>query len=87
LSSDERSALLNLLKTTQKVKYSSINSKIFKGKEIRFSDINYSKNTKTAKDGTVKTINPEDTIFYEMKGWHKLKSVFSEEEWKIYLRS
>ena len=83
LSSDERSALLNLLKTTQKVKYSSINSKIFKGKEIRFSDINYSKNTKTAKDGTVKTINPEDTIFYEMKGWHKLKSVFSEEEWKI----
>lgn len=79
LDSDERLNLLQLLKTTQKVKYSAISKKVFKGKEIKFSDLNY-----TISEKEVKPSNPEDKLFYEMKGWHKIKSVLSVDEWEEY---
>lgn len=82
LDADERVNLLQLLKTTQKVKYSAIAKKIFKGKDIKFSDINYV--IKPNKKGEIKETNPEDKLFYEMKGWHKIKSVLSDEEWSKY---
>ena len=79
LDDDERANLLQLLKTTQKVKYSSIAKKVFKGKEIKFTDINYAISAKEAKPS-----NPEDKLFYEMKGWHNIKSYLSEDEWEKY---
>ncbi len=79
LSSEERIALFELLKTTQKVKYQTIAKKIFGGRDIQFADINYKLTEKKAKDGSIKEVNPEDVLFYEMKGWHKLKSLFKEE--------
>ena len=79
LNTDERLSLLELLKTIQKVKYSTIAKKIFKNKEIKFSDINYAISEKDAKPS-----NPEDKLFYEMKGWHKIKAILSENEWNEY---
>ncbi len=81
LHPEEKVALFELLKTTQKVKYQAISKKIFAGKDIQFADVNYKLTEKKAKDGSVKEINPEDVLFYEMKGWHKLKALFDKEEW------
>lgn len=78
---EEREALFELLKTTQKVKYQTISKKIFSGKDIQFVGINYTKTYKKSKDGSVKDVNPEDAVFFEMKGWHKLKSKFEKDEW------
>lgn len=78
---EEKVALFELLKTTQKVKYQAISKKVFAGKDIQFADVNYKLTEKRAKDGSVKEINPEDVLFYEMKGWHKLKALFDKEEW------
>ena len=82
LDTDERLSLLQILKTTQKVKYSTIAKKVFKGKDIKFSDIDYS--IKPNKKGEIKETNPEDKLFYEMKGWHKIKSILSDKEWEKY---
>lgn len=81
LNADERNRLLELLKNTQKVKFQTISKKLFAESDIKFADIDYNKTVKNSKDGSLKQINPEDVIFYEMKGWHKLKSLFSKEEW------
>lgn len=81
LSPEEKNALFELLKNTAKVKYQTITKKIFPQQEIQFADINYNQTAKKAKDGSIKVINPEDALFYEMKGWHKLKSLFTKEEW------
>lgn len=78
---DERNALFELLKTTQKVKYLTISKKIFPGKDIQFANVDYKPKEKKTKDGRIKGVNPEDVLFYEMKGWHKLKSLFDEDEW------
>ena len=81
LTPEEKNALFELLKNTAKVKYQTITKKIFPQQEIQFADINYNQTAKKAKDGSIKVINPEDTLFYEMEGWHKLKSLFTKEEW------
>lgn len=81
LNEDERKALLDLLKNTKEVKYSTIKNKLFKNREVWFSDINYSKTSKKDKAGNEKEVNPLDVKFYSMKGWHELKSKFSPEEW------
>ena len=81
LSPEEKNALFELLKNTAKVKYQTITKKIFPQQEIQFADINYNQTAKKAKNGSIKVINPEDALFYEMKGWHKLKSLFTKEEW------
>ena len=81
LSQEEKLALFELLKSTQKVKYQMISKKIFPQRDIQFADINYNQTAKKAKDGSIKKINPEDVLFYEMKGWHKLKSLFEKDEW------
>ena len=80
---NERAKILDLLKNTKTVKYSTLSKKVFNGK-VQFKDIDYKKTTKKAKDGTVKEINPEDVVFYEMKGWHELKSKFGPDEWRVY---
>lgn len=81
LAPEEKIALFELLKNTAKVKYQTIAKKIFPQQEIQFADINYDKTSKKAKDGSIKVINPEDVLFYEMKGWHKLKALFTKDEW------
>ena len=81
LSQDEKTALFELLKTTQKVKYQTISKKIFPKQNIQFAGINYNSTIKKTKDGNIKLIDPEDAVFYEMKGWHKLKSKFEKDEW------
>ncbi len=81
LSLEEKNVLLELLYNTQKVKYQTISKKILGGKNIQFADVDYSRTEKRTKDGAVKEINPEDVVFYEMKGWHKLKSLFEKDEW------
>lgn len=83
LTKDERATLLELLKNTKEVKYSTIRSKMFKGREISFEDVDYNRKSKKNKKGEDKTINPEDSKFYSMKGWHKLKEKFSPEDWSI----
>ncbi len=83
LNSDERAALLELLKNTREVKYSTIRNKMFKGREMSFEDVDYNKKTKKDKEGNEKEINPEDVKFYSMKGWHKLKAEFSPEDWSV----
>lgn len=82
LTKDEKQKLLDLLKNTKEVKYSTISKKIFKGTDIKFSNINYSKTTKKDNKGNIKEINPEDEEFYSMKGWHKFKKAFNEEQWQ-----
>lgn len=77
---EEREKIIELLKNTKTVKYKTLASKVFPD-GIKFRDINYNQVFKKSKDGTVKEINPEDVVFYEMKGWHQLKSVFSEDRW------
>lgn len=81
LSMEEKKALFELLKTTPKVKYQTIAKKIFVGKDIQFADVNYNLIRKKSKDGSSKEVNPEDAVFYEMKGWHKLKSLFEKDAW------
>lgn len=76
LVESERQALLELLKNTKEVKYSTIKNKLFKGREVFFDDINYAQKSKKGKNGEEKPVNPEDTKFYAMKGWHKLKAEF-----------
>ena len=85
LSAEERRKLLELLKTTQKVKYTTIAKKIFNGCEVSFANIDYSKTTKKTKTNEIKEVNPEDVTFYEMKGWHKLKTRFSDEKWAEFM--
>lgn len=77
---EERAKIIELLKNTKKVTYKTLASKVF-SKGIKFRDINYNQTFKKLKDGTVKEVNPEDTVFYEMKGWHCLKAVFSADRW------
>ncbi len=78
LTEEERQALFALLKTTQKVKYKAISSKIFKGKDIQFANLDYKNTVKKSNNGTEKQTDPEDTLFYEMKGWHTLKAAFGD---------
>lgn len=77
---EEREKIIELLKNTKTVKYKTLASKVFPD-GIKFRDINYNQTIKTSKDGTSKEINPEDVVFYEMKGWHQLKSVFPLDRW------
>lgn len=79
---EEREKIIELLKKTKTIRYKTLSSKIFPV-GTSFRDIDYNKTEKISKDGTVKKVDPEDTIFYEMKGWHKLKSCFTSEEWDI----
>lgn len=76
LVESERQALLELLKNTKEVKYSTIQNKLFKDREVFFDDVNYAQKSKKGKNGEEKPVNPEDTKFYAMKGWHKLKAEF-----------
>ncbi len=65
-SIDEISKIINLLKTTEKVKYSTIKTKVFgKDSKVKFRDVDYN-----LKDDTK---DPENIIFYSMSGWHKLR--------------
>ena len=64
---------ITFLKSTKTVKYTTLASKVF-AKGVTFRDINYNATQKKTKDGQLKIVNPEDVVFYEMKGWHKLKS-------------
>lgn len=60
----ERQRILDVLKTTKKVTYKTLKSKVF------------------AKDVILKGDNDaKDVTFYEMKGWHQLKSQFDKEKW------
>ena len=79
-TAEERRKIIDLLKTTKSVKYKTLASKVFP-KGTFFRDINYNKTEKKTKDGTIQQIDPEDVLFYEMKGWHQLKSKFSADEW------
>lgn len=78
LTEEERQAVFTLLKTVQSVKYKAISSKVFKGKDIQFANLNYKNTVKKSTDGTEKQKDPEDTLFYEMKGWHTLKKAFGD---------
>lgn len=80
---EERAKILDILKSTKTVKYSTLSKKVFDNK-VQFKDIDYTKTSKKAKNGSFKDINPEDVVFYEMKGWHNLKSAFTSGEWKMY---
>ena len=82
LNDEERQALLELLKNTKEVKYSTVRNKLFKGRQVFFDDVNYVSKSKKDKNGEEKAVNPEDVKFYAMKGWHKLKAEFSPEQWK-----
>lgn len=73
LTTEERQALFELLKTTKDVKYKTIRAKLFKGKDIQFACLNYTQQ-KMNKKGEL--ADPEDVSFYNMKGWHKLQSAF-----------
>lgn len=77
---DERTKIIELLKNTKTVKYTTLASKVFPKGTI-FRDINYNQTVKKTKEGKIQEINPLDVVFYEMKGWHKLKSKFTAEEW------
>lgn len=79
--SDERDKIINLLRTTKTVKYKTLSSKVF-SKNVQFRDIDYKKTQKKNKKGEIQNIDPEDAVFYEMKGWHKLKSQFTNNEWQ-----
>lgn len=81
-TSEERKKIIELLKETKTVKYKTLAKKIFPV-GVRFKDVDYDKTEKKSKDGSVKKIDPEDKLFYEMKGWHKLKSCFTTEEWEF----
>ncbi len=76
LTPEERQMLFDLLKATKDVKYKTVGSKVFKGKKIQFACLNYSPKQKNNKNGEVVCVDPEDVLFYSMKGWHKLKSAF-----------
>ena len=77
---NEREKIIELLKNTKTVKYKTLASKVFP-KGTFFRDINYNKTEKKTKDGSIQKVDPEDVVFYEMKGWHQLKSKFTDEEW------
>ncbi len=77
---NEREKIIELLKSTKTVKYKTLASKVFP-KGTFFRDINYNKTEKKTKDGSIQKVDPEDVVFYEMKGWHQLKSKFTTEEW------
>lgn len=76
LTDKERQAVFDLLRTIKEVKYKTISSKVFKGKDIQFANLNYKNTVKKSTDGKEKQTDPEDTLFYEMKGWHTLKKAF-----------
>lgn len=80
VNQQEREKIIALLKSTKTVKYTTLASKVF-AKGVTFRDINYNATKKKTKDGKLKIVNPEDVVFYEMKGWHKLKSQFTDGEW------
>ena len=80
VNSDEKDKIINLLRTTKTVKYKTLSSKVF-AENVQFRDIDYKKTKKKDKKGEITDIDPEDVIFYEMKGWHKLKSQFMDSEW------
>ena len=82
VSPTERKQILEILKNTKLVKYSTLSSKVF-AKGVKFRDIDYNKTEKRNKNNEVKTVNPEDITFYEMKGWHKLKAQFDKDEWAV----
>lgn len=81
LTAEERELLFELLKRVEKVKYKTIKSKIFThnketDREIQFACLDYRPKQKTNKNGEVKIVDPEDTLFYSMKGWHTLEAAF-----------
>lgn len=64
VTDEERKRILEVLKTTKKVTYKTLKSKVF-GKDISIK-------------GDTDT---KDLVFYEMRGWHQLKSQFDKEQW------
>ncbi len=76
LTTEERHNLFELLKKTKDVKYKSITAKLFKDKDIQFACLDYRPKQKKNKNGEMVNADPEDTLFYSMKGWHKLQSAF-----------
>lgn len=84
LTPEERQTLFDVLKVTKDIKYKTIRSKVFKGKDIQFTCLNYSPKQKKNKNGELVTIDPEDVLFYNMKGWHKLQSIFKAEYSDIF---
>lgn len=76
LTGEERELLFALLKKTKEVKYTTISAKIFKGKEIQFACLDYRPKQKKKKNGEMVNTDPEDTLFYSMKGWHTLQAAF-----------
>lgn len=77
---EERAKIIDLLQNTKNVTYGTLQSKIFKGLDIQFRDIKYSKNEdddkreKENKEALKKT-------FYKMEGWHTLKRALTAEQW------
>lgn len=79
LTAKERQLLFELLKKTKEVKYKTISAKILKSnndKEIQFACLDYRPKQKKNKNGEMVNADPEDALFYSMKGWHKLQSAF-----------
>lgn len=78
LTQEERQAIFDLLKEQKEVKYTTIRKKLFaKRDDIRFADIEYNpKSVIDRKTGEKKEPKkPEDTKFYALEGYHKLKSI------------
>lgn len=76
LTPEERQAVFNLLKKQKEVKYAAIRKKIFAKRDgILFTDIEYNpKPIVNKKTGEIKEPKkPEDTKFYALEGYHKLK--------------
>lgn len=76
LTTEERQNLFELLKKTKDVKYKSITAKLFNDKDIQFACLDYRPKQKKNKNGEMVNADPEDTLFYSMKGWHTLQSTF-----------
>lgn len=76
LTTEERQNVFELLKKTKDVKYKSITAKLFKDKDIQFACLDYRPKQKKNKNGEMVNADPEDTLFYSMKGWHKLQAAF-----------
>ncbi len=76
LTTEERQLLFELLKKTKEIKYKAISAKIFKDKNIQFACLKYSSKSEIDDNREEKQADPENAVFYSMKGWYKLQSAF-----------
>lgn len=88
LTPEERQVVFDLLKEQKEVKYITIRKKLFaKRDDIRFADIEYNpKKIRNKKTGEEKEPpKPEDTKFYALDGYHKLKAMIDIADKRIEL--